>query len=228
VEAFNQLLVTEKYREAEQMVLPESRDAYYTSEKPRILDFKVKKIDWDAGFQSATVEMSSNIMARRATIGAFKVDSGYLSHWKLDKGEWFFYYPQVTERQTPFGVMKVNPTLASQSGMNLDQELAKGRAELASVKERTFAADKTAVTLPTNNSSETIVLTNLLPGPIRVAFVRSSGSGFDVLLTDANVGPKGEAHLKIYRSPKSKGEFKPGAVVVRSQPTGQTLSIAVN
>lgn len=228
MDAFDKLLVSEKYREAEQFVAPESRDAYYTSEKPRILDYEVKKIDWEDHFQGATVEMASNVMVRRATVGSFEVKTAYYSHWKLDKGEWWFYYPQVMERRTPFGIMKVNPTLARESGMDINQEMAKGRAELATARQKTFAADRMSVTLPQKDSSETIVLTNLLPGPVRLGMQRGSGAGFDVILDATELKPKGTANLKIYRSAQNKAEFKPGSVVLRSFPTGQVMIIAVN
>ena len=228
VDAFSKLLVSEKYREAEQFVLPGSRNAYYTAEKPRLLDFEIKKIDWEDHFQAATVEMASNVTMRRATIGSFEVKTAYYSHWKLVKGKWLFYYPHVLERQTPFGVMKVNPDLARESGMNFDEELAKGRAELAAARLKTFAADRVSVSLPEKDSSETIILSNLLPGPIRLGFQRTSGSGFDVVLKAIELGPKATAELKIYRSSLNKAGFKPGSVVVRAYPTGQTMAIAVN
>jgi hypothetical protein len=228
VDAFDKLLVGEKYREVEQFILPDSRDAYYTSEKPRILDYEVKKIDWADHFQTATVEMSSNVMIRRATIGSFEVKTAYLDHWKFDKGEWWFYYPQVSSRQTPFGVMKVNPTLARESGLNLDQEIAKGRAQLAAARTKSFSADRLNVALPASNSSETIVLSNLLPGTLFLAFQRTSGAGFDISLTPNQLAAKGTADLRFYRSQRNRDAFKPGVVIVRASPTGQTMIITVN
>ena len=218
VDAFSTLLVGEKYREAEQFVLPASRDFYYTAEKPHILNFEVKKINWDPGFQTATLEMAAEVTMRRPTIGAFKVKSGYYDHWKFDNGQWWFYYPKLMERNTPFGVMKVNPTQAGESGLNIDRELAKGRAEMAAARANSFSASRSSVVLPLKDSSETIVLSNLLPGAIKLGFRRLSGSGFDVSLNAIEVGPKATADLKIFRSPDKKADFKPGAVVVRAFP----------
>lgn len=228
VEAFDKLLVSEKYRDAEQFVHPDSRDVYYTSEKPHILDFEIKKINWSDHFQMAAVEMASNVMVRRAVIGSFEAKTTYLDHWKLDKGEWWLYYPQVMDRQTPFGVMKVNPTLAHESGLNLDQEIAKGKAQLAEARAKSFAADRSNVSLPNSNSSETIVLSNLLPGTLFLGFQRISGSGFDISLAPNQLSPKGTAQLRIYRSPQAREEFKPGVVLLKATSTGQTMLITVN
>jgi len=228
LEAFNKLLISEKYREAEQYVLPESRESYYTAEKPRIFDFQVTKIDWEDHFKTATVEMVSNVVARRPVIGSFKMNTSYYSHWKYVNGAWWFFYPQVMERHTPFGVMKVNPTLAQESGLNLQQEMAKGKAEMAAARDKTFAADRQSVTLPSQTSSEIVILSNLLPGPISLGFQRTSGTGFDVVLKGGQLGPKATAELKIYRSNQTKGDFKPGVVIVRAFPTGQQMSINVN
>jgi hypothetical protein len=228
VEAFDKLLVTEKYREAEQFVHPDSRDAYYTSEKPRILDFEIKKIDWSDHFQTATVNMASNVMVRRAVIGSFEAKTTYFDHWKIDKGEWWLYYPQVMDRHTPFGVMKVNPTLAHESGMNLDQEIAKGRAQLAEARAKSFAVDRSSVSLAAPNSSETVVLSNLLPGTVFLAFQRISGSGFEISLAPNQLKANGTAQLRIYRSPQSRVEFKPGTVLLKATSTGQTVLISVN
>jgi hypothetical protein len=228
LEAFNKLLISEKYREAEKYVLPESRESYFTAEKPRIFDFQVTKIDWEDHFKTATVEMVSNVIARRPVVGSFKMNTSYYSHWKYVNGAWWFFYPQVMERHTPFGVMKVNPTLAQESGLDLQQEMAKGKAEMAAARSKTFAVDRQSVTLPAKDSSQSVILSNLLPGPIRLGFQRTSGSGFDVILIGGELAPKATAELKIYRSNHAKGDFKPGVVIVRAFPTGQQMSISVN
>jgi hypothetical protein len=228
VEAFDKLIVSEKYRDAEQYVHPDSRDAYYTSEKPRILNFEIKEIDWSDHFETATVHMASDVMVRRAVIGSFEAKTTYFDHWKLDKGEWWLYYPKVMDRQTPFGVMKVNPALAHESGLNLDQEIAKGKVQLAEARVKSFAADRSSVSLPAANSSETIVLSNLLPGTLFLAFQRISGSGFDISLAPNQLNANSSAQLRIYRSPQTRGEFKPGVVLLKATSTGQTMLITVN
>jgi hypothetical protein len=228
VEAFDKLIVSEKYRDAEQFVHPDSRDAYYTSEKPRILDFEIQKIDWSEHFQTATIHMASNVMVRRAVIGAFEAKTTYFDHWKLDKGEWWLYYPQVMDRQTPFGVMKVNPTLGQESGLNLDAEIAKGKAQIEQARVKSFTADRTSVSLPASNSSETVVLSNLLPGTLFLGFHRISGSGFDISLAPNQLSANGNAQLRIYRSPQNRAEFKPGVVLLKATSTGQTVLITVN
>lgn len=228
MEAFDKLIVSEKYRDAEQYVHPDSRDAYYTSEKPRILNFEIKEIDWSDHFETATVHMASDVMVRRAVIGSFEAKTTYFDHWKLDKGEWWLYYPKVMDRQTPFGVMKVNPALAHESGLNLDQEIAKGKVQLAEARVKSFAADRSSVSLPAANSSETIVLSNLLHGTLFLAFQRISGSGFDISLAPNQLNANSSAQLRIYRSPQTRGEFKPGVVLLKATSTGQTMLITVN
>jgi hypothetical protein len=146
----------------------------------------------------------------------------------LEKGDWWFYYPQLTERRTAFGIMKVNPTLAQESKLNVRQEMAKGRAESEAARRKTLTADRLSITLPDKDSSEKVVLTNLMPGPIHLGFQRVSGTGFDVVLKAKELAANGTAELMIYRSTGSKAVFKAGAVLVKAFPTGQTVMIQVN
>ena len=51
VEAFYKLVVAHRYREAEALISPASRDAWYALEKPAIKDFKIQGTAWSDGFK---------------------------------------------------------------------------------------------------------------------------------------------------------------------------------
>jgi hypothetical protein len=223
VAEFYTLMVQRKYREAEGMVAPESRDTYYAGEKPAIEDFAIDAVSWQDGFKKANVSMVSTTKMRRPITGEYEVKVPYASHWVLEKGIWWWYVPVVSSRSTPFGPMKVDPNLASNSGIDLKAMIAKG-PDAAAVAHAVHV-DKTKVTL-VENGSATVLIENTLAGPVKLVSQVLSGSGFDAVLQDSQLSASGKTQLTISRRPGSN--FKPGHVSITVNPTSQIVDVQVN
>lgn len=224
VKQFYTLITQQKYRAAERFVAPESRETYYTQEKPSIKDFTITGVEWGKGGRQADVNLTSLTNVRRATVGQFQVRVPFASHWKLEGGQWMWYLPVVYTRSTPFGPMKVDENAAKQSGLDLEAMVAKGpkpqdlqnavRVLPASVS----VADK-------NGSVGTATVENSLPGVVHIYTQVISTSGVVAELSKKELGLGDKATLTIRRiRPAPKGSV----VYVRVEPTGQTIAVAIN
>jgi len=220
---FYQLMVDKKFRAAEDLIDPDSRDAYYVNEKPSIEDFRVEGISWEDNFTTANLTIVSKTKIRNPRVGEYEENVPYSSHWKVENGQWFWFIPKVTVRQTPFGVMKVDPGVAAGSGMDLKAMIAKGPTQKDLLQG--VGVDRAEVHL-TGNKSQEVKIENKLPGRVSLRAEIVSGAGFDVALRDSGLEGRGKTQLFVSRR---KGvEFKPGRLALMVQPTGQVLQIAVN
>ena len=190
---------------AEDLVAPESRDAYYAQEKPAIEDFKVTGIAWADNFATADLTMLSKVKMRSVRLGEFDENVPYASHWKFESGQWFWYLPKVSVRETPFGVMKVNADVAEKSNVDLKSMIAKGPT--AKTLQQGVGADRASVQLIGNKTQE-VKIENKLPGPVTLSTQIVSGTGFDAALRDSDLAGNGKTRLVISR--RARGRIQAG------------------
>lgn len=223
VDQFYKLIREKKYRAAEELVAPESRDQYYAEEKPAIEDFKIESIAWDDNFTKANLTMASTMKLRTARLGEYPQQVPYLSHWILQNGQWMWYIPKVTARQTPFGTMHVNPNSPGAKDVDLKDLIAKGPTE----KDLALAivADRSHLELK-NGAHQEIKLKSSLPGPVKLKAQIISGSGFEAFLKSSDLEPHGKTELIVSRLQGT--EFRAGRVSVLVIPTEQVIEISVN
>jgi hypothetical protein len=222
---FYTLLVQHKYREAEDYIAPESRDAYYEAEKPSIQDFAILKITVDPSGKSAIVSVSSHSKVRRPMFtGEITLKTGQESHWVLQNGKWLWVIQTGGAMQTPFGPMRVNADQAQGTGLDLKAAIAKGPKPTS--LPAPYAVDKREVTLPAGSTPQVITITNKLTGPTKISFQIAGGSGFDCTLKKFNLAAGESTELLVYRS-RTKKELVPGAITINSYPIPQTILIQV-
>jgi|SRR5277367_940706 len=223
LDEFYKLVAAQKYREAERLVAPESRDAWYSSEKPAILDYHVSEVKWGKDFRTAEVSMTSQTRVRRATLGEITLNLPFTSHWVLEGGKWWWYVPKVYERRTAFGTMRVNAESAERSGVNLQEMIAKGpkAAEVAGGVKITKASLKIGLEM---GASDGTVLMNTLPGEVNLTVNVPPGSGISAELTKTVLAYGGKATLIVRRT---STDFKPTTVSVLVSPTQEKINIRV-
>ena len=223
VKQFYSLIVQKKYREAERLVAPESRDAYYEQEKPALKDFAITGVVWSDKGEKADVNLVSLVTLRRPLIGAFDVRVPYASHWTFEHGQWMWYVPHVFKRQTPFGVMKVDPDAAKESGVNLAAMIAKGPSQQELLTGVKVSSEKLTIPEGKGNTGS-VTLENTLPGIVRLSTDTGSTVGITAELSQSSLGLKDKGTMTIRRvADNSKG----GVVTVRVTPTGQVIGIVV-
>lgn len=223
VKQFYQMIVDKHYREAEQIVAPESRDYYYDNEKPRITDFDIQAISWEEGHQKANVTLVSNFKLRTPR-GEYSTKLPYVTHWEFKDGEWWWFFEKESIRPSAFGPMRVNPELAKKSGINISEMIAKGPkpAQFAV----TVKADQTAIRMSDASEPKRVTLSSTFPGTVKLSARVLSGTGFDVELKAGELAVNGKTELVVTR--REGQPFQAGHIAVLVNPTSQLLDIGVN
>lgn len=219
---FYTLMIERKFREAELLVAPASRDDYYVGEKPLIKDFKVEAIRWEPGFKEASVSMVSLSVVRRAMVGQFDVSVPYLSHWTFEREQWWWFAPKRDVRSTPFGDMKIDPRAAASRPPDMDL-----KKMIASGPEPESIVNGVQVSAATVDSVQEAKVTveNTMSIPVTVKTRVFDGGGFTVALDSEKIEPHGKSVLTISRIP---GEtFFHGRALLLVEQTGQAIEIQV-
>lgn len=167
VDAFYQAHVDGKFRQADQYVAEDSKDAFFEADKPHYKGCRIAKISYRESFTKATVVMAcKNEVAFHGE--RVPVTMPATSYWKMDGGLWWWYFVQESEVQTPFGVMKAGPENNSgppQMPSILKDPAAAARNILAQV-----TVDPVALTIDqTRSSKHEIHIKNGMPGAITVS-----------------------------------------------------------
>jgi hypothetical protein len=223
ISKFYQAHVDGKFREAYELVAEDSKDIFFAAEKPRYRSFNVLKIDYSDNFTKAKAvvacETEASMFGNR-----FNVQMPVTSLWKLVDGQWYWYtLPPSDEVITPAGVMKPGP--APQTGHW--KELGT-RAPRIPALQTMVRADKSQVNLNLHReSSDTVRITNPLPGPVTLSLEYQAVPGLEVKLDREQLGAN-ETAVVTFRS-RLQGEVPSGdiTVYVRVMPTAQLIPIHV-
>ncbi|HEV2446242.1 MAG TPA: hypothetical protein VGS58_09985 [Candidatus Sulfopaludibacter sp.] len=198
VSAFYQAHVDGKFRLADQYVAEDSKDVFFAAEKPHYGGFQVTKITYTDNFTKATVitacktEMFFHGHKMPVTMPA-------VSHWKMDNGEWFWYYVKAAEMDSPWGMMKPGPPGEGSSVVARipTDPMAAARNILARV-----VLDRNAVTVDqTKASTQEIHLKNGMLGAIKVLADPTGTPGLTVRPAHAEVAPGEDVAVAIAFNP---------------------------
>src|SRR5271155_4266324 len=107
-QAFYQAHVDGKFRKADEYVAEDSKDAFFAAEKMRYKSCEVSSLKFEADFSKATV-----LTACKTDMffhgEKFPVTVPFATHWKVDNGQWFWYYIETDHMDSPFGKMNAGP-----------------------------------------------------------------------------------------------------------------------
>ena len=109
VEAFYGYFREAKFRQAEQLVLEESRDLFYNAKKARIFGYEVRTMNFSEDLSEANVLVTC--MTLVSGLGSKPLSMPLQSTWKSVDGEWFLFFQtrEVGEHyDTPAGKMHFN------------------------------------------------------------------------------------------------------------------------
>ena len=159
---FYQLHVDQKFRQAEALVAEDSKDFFYTANKPHYFSFEIGDIEWQDSFTRARVKM---LCEQKVIIPGFQGKSMIIpepSLWKIEDGKWVWYLDRNVFRRTPFGELsEADPAVkagAAPQMPNIDVN-----AVQAMVK-----ADRNQVQFKADNSSEMVTIFNQMPGVVNL------------------------------------------------------------
>lgn len=216
-------------RKTERLVAEDSKDFFYTSNKPKYLDFEIQRIDYSENFTKAKAMVVCNMYVMMPGFAGKPLPVPTSSLWKVVDGQWYWYVDPESLNMTPFGKMKggAKPQPTDASGLPaLPDEQTAIRQVMGLVQ-----ADKEAVRIdPSKPFTDRITITNKMPGAIALAVTAPKVEGLDIGLEKATIPAGGQGVVIIrYARPKSAKAAVPPSVDtnVRVEQTGQLLPIRI-
>lgn len=224
VQIFFQAHVDGKPRLADQVVAADSKDFFFEIPKPRYLSFEILKIDYSDKFTRAKATVNCEEEVMMMGLGKMKVKMPRISTWKLEGGQWVWYFDQKAPQDTPFG--KMVQAGKSPGGSSGPFQMPKGPtpAELTGL----VTADKSLVTLAKTPASETVTIKNGMPGWVKLVLERPRLEipGLELTLDRADVQGGQTATLTIRYDPKGQKPTVPAAYLnVLVEPVGTLIPI---
>jgi hypothetical protein len=221
-EQFFQLQVDKKYRPAEAMVADDTKDLYYNGKKFNISSFSIEKIELLDDNTRARLTVKAKVTRAIPGFGFVDFDAPAATLWKLENGQWVYYVDQAATVQTPFGPVQEQKG----AGKDAPPTLSKvGKAPDISTLQSMVKIDRNAVDLSPDSQTETVTVTNDLPGGVDLELQYGKVPGVSVELEKKHLeaGEKTVIHFRATSAGKAVG-----LVHVTVSPIGAQLDIHVN
>jgi hypothetical protein len=219
VQEFFDLHVKGQFRKAEELVAEDTKDFFYTHNKPKYLSCELTRIDYAENFTKAnTVTVCEQyIMMPGFADHPMKVPTP--STWKLENSKWVWYVDQDSLLNTPFGRMKPGPFP--------EKGAAPPPPSLASIPTsadflyQQIQLGKNAVSLKAGESVE-VTIANRAPGPMSVS-LPAALPGIETELDKSTLPAGGKATLTLRAAKGAKS----GVLNVQVEQTLQLLPIRI-
>ncbi len=214
ISEFYQYHVKGEFRKAELLVADDTKEFFYSHNKPSYLSFEIGRIQYSDNYKraKATVICEQYVMVPGFASKPMKVPTP--STWKLVKGKWYWYVDQAALSSTPFGKMKAGPPSAN-GGIP---------AVIPSSVEpflKQVKADREAVTLKPGYS-EQVTISNGAPGVMDVSLYGTI-PGVEAKLDHTSLKLADKAVLTIRAAEGAKS----GLLTIRVEQTGEFIPIRV-
>lgn len=231
VTQFYQYHVDGKFRQAEQLVAEDSKDIFYTSNKPRYFHFKIAGIQYSEHFTKALVTVVCNMIVPMPGFTNTPLDVPTPSRWKLENGQWCWYVDFQALRQTPFGTANpgagIGTGTAAPGPVGLPEKLPTEQEMLKLLEQ--VKADKSQVRLPASAAgSDQVVFRNELTAAVKLVLKAPAVPGLKVSLDRAELKTGEKATLQFRYRPGKTRPAAPVTVVISVEPTNQVIPIEVS
>jgi hypothetical protein len=215
INEFYQYHVKQEFRKAEALVAADTKEYFYSHNKPGYLSCETGKIVYTDDFKraKATILCSQYVMIPGFTNKPMKVPFG--STWKVVNGKWYWYVDQEALRATPFGQMTPGPPGTSGG-------LPASIPDSADFVMTLVKADKDSVSLKPGES-ETVTIRNGAPGIMDIS-VEGKIPGVEAKLDHGNLKVGDRAVLTLQAGDGAKS----GLVSIKVEQTGQVIPIQVS
>ncbi len=222
IKQFYDLHVAGKYRQAEQLVAEESKDDFYSLSKPDIHAYKIGNIEYSENFTKAKAVIVGSMPVLLKWAGGTLMDMPFASFWKIENGQWSWYYNKEALRHTPFGDVKTQPE------ENAPRPTALPVMPVLSVEQLQSALkiDRSHVELSVGKPA-TAKVTNTLPGPasltVSCPFKPLAELGITAVFDKPDLKANETATLTLTASPETKIGNVPVQITI--SPTNQILNL---
>jgi hypothetical protein len=216
---FYQAHVDGKFRLADQYVAEDTKDYFFSKEKPQYIKVWGHNITYSDNFTKAQVMTWVDMELRAAQIGSMVVRPQVPSNWKLENGQWFWYKAQADTVATPFGVAKV-----SEGKGPAPTPKPVSLAEVFS----SVSLDKSKILLKGyEDSTASLSVKNGMPGEVRLSIVGFVAPGLDAKLDRATLKNGESATLTFIYKPRDKSAKPSVEGYVAVDPLGHQLPVKV-
>ncbi len=215
INEFYQDHVKQEFRKAEALVANDTKEYFYSHNKPAYLSCEIGKIAYSDNFKKAkaTVICEQYVMMPGFADKPLKVP--FASTWKVQGGKWFWYVSQDDLAATPFGHMTAGP---KGSGGGLPAVIPDSPDFVMSL----VRADRGEITLKPDGEPEKVTIKNGAPGVVDLSIaVKVPGVEATIEQPRLKVGEQTVLTLKASES------ARPGTLGVQVDPTGQVLNIKI-
>lgn len=193
VQAFYQAHVDGKFRKADDYVAEDSKDAFFAAEKTRYQSCEVSSLKFDENFTKATV-LTACKMEMFFHGDKFPVTVPFATRWKVENGEWFWYYITVSHKDSPFGAFQAGPESERGHSAMVPPDMRKVAEQILSQ----VTVDRSEVTIEQDHDSKQEVhIKNKMMGPIQVSTDPTGQPGLSVRAEKSQVGPGEEVTVFI-------------------------------
>ncbi len=217
VQQFYSLYEQAKFRQAEVVVAEESRDLYYGMSKVPIRGFHVENIEWADDFQSAKVLVSCRyVTPRTATAEIYVPVTG---NWTRRNGQWFLLI--VPRTTSPWGPMRFDdPSKSKPEPFQRPTVEAVTTGGFRVVPEKLMFAGAGPGPV-----SRTVVISNNMPGPLRLEIEDTKLPGLALTLSDKTVPAKSQVTLQAKYNPEAGKLSGTHEIKISVQPINQSITI---
>jgi hypothetical protein len=201
VEKFYQLQVDKKFRQAEELVAEESKDAYYNGSKLNIKGFSIQQIEWLDNNSRARVSVKGKVVVS-TVVGTQEFEMPALTSWKLESGQWFWYIDPELASRSPFGKI-TNRSANTAPGTPAP---APPTIDVATLMTQ-VTVDSTSVILNPSNPARTVTVSNNLPGPVTLELNSPTLEGVSIEMEKSELkgGEKRAIQFRLAGDAKSSG-----------------------
>jgi len=219
MEFFN-LHVSGQFRKAEELVAEDTKDFFYTHNKPKYLGCEITRTDFSANFTKANALLicEQYVMMPGFSDRPMKIPTP--STWKLENGKWVWYVDQEALRNTPWGKM----TAGAFPDRNAPVTAGPSLGNIPTTAEFLFTQirlDKDAVSLKAGESAE-VTIRNTAPGPMSLS-LPGTLSQVEAKLDTSTLPAGGKATLTLRAAKGAKS----GVLNIQVEQTMQMLPIQI-
>jgi hypothetical protein len=220
VQEFFDLHVKGQFRKAEDLVAEDTKEFFYTRNKPKYLNCELSRIDYTDNFTKANAVMicEQYIMMPGFADRPMKVPTP--SAWKLENGKWVWWVDQDALRNTPWG--RMTPGAYPDKGAPAPPPSFANIPASADFLFKQIKLDRDSVILKPGESAE-IVITNTAPGVMTLSIPTGGPRDIEAKLDKADLPAGGKATLTL----SAAKDAKSGVVNVQVDQTTQLLPIQV-
>jgi hypothetical protein len=217
---FFDLHVKGQFRKAEELVAEDTKDFFYTHNKPQYVGFEITKIEYSDHFTKAkaTVLCEQYVVIPGFTDKPMKVPTP--STWKLENGNWYWYVDPEALRMTPWGKMTAGPALP---GAKPSPAVSTAMLDNVTVDMvlKQVKVDKDTLDLVAGTIGQ-VKIVNTAPGNLEI-MVRSAPEGIEAKLEKGNLATNEKTVLNLRAGRNASG----GEVTLQVEPTGQLIPIKI-